>query len=516
MKKSGKILVLALVAVLSFTTLFSGCGTKGNTDASSTTVAATAAKSVDSEQSTEAKQELQPFEIIVAYPGDEYKDTKAVQDAMSKITQAKINATVKLMPIGWAAWAQQTNLMLAGNEKIDVMFTSNYFNYNSVVTKGQVIQIEDLVEKYGPDIKKVVEPDILTCSNIGGHMYAVPSMRDFAADFGVVMRKDLVEKYKIDVNSLKTYSDLTAVFKTIKDNEPDVMPTVKGGDITTFVEQVVSGTFDRLDNWFGVLPMNSTDLKVVNMYETKEYADALNLVRGWFKAGYISKDAATSKEQGTDVVKAGKAFSILVPMKPGYELQVSTQCATPMVAARFTPPVTNTSNISNVMMSITKNTGDKERSMMFLNLLYADSELVNLFDNGIEGVDYVKKSGNIIDFPEGVNASNTGYISCNWMAGNNFLSYIWNGDDPELWTKMGEFNKSSVRSKALGFSFKVDPVKTEVAAVTNVQSQYKMGLETGTVDPNILPEFISKLKAAGIGKIIAEKQAQLDEWAKTK
>jgi putative aldouronate transport system substrate-binding protein len=49
-----------------------------------------------------------------------------------------------------------------------------------------------------------------------------------------------------------------------------------------------------------------------------------------------------------------------------------------------------------------------------------------------------------------------------------------------------------------------------------VKTQYANALETGTIDPkDKLAEFISKLKAAGIDKIIAEKQKQLDAWAKS-
>ncbi|MNY51174.1 hypothetical protein D3C86_1867400 [compost metagenome] len=63
--------------------------------------------------------------------------------------------------------------------------------------------------------------------------------------------------------------------------------------------------------------------------------------------------------------------------------------------------------------------------------------------------------------------------------------------------------------------FDASPVKTEFAAVTNVITQYKLPLETGSVDTDkILPEFITKLKSAGIDKIIVEKQRQLDAWAK--
>ncbi|MNP84439.1 hypothetical protein D3C76_1837450 [compost metagenome] len=50
----------------------------------------------------------------------------------------------------------------------------------------------------------------------------------------------------------------------------------------------------------------------------------------------------------------------------------------------------------------------------------------------------------------------------------------------------------------------------------NVIAQYYLPLETGSVDPEeILPQFIAKLKTAGIDKVIAEKQKQLDEWVKS-
>ena len=56
-------------------------------------------------------------------------DLPLIEEAMSKITKEKINATVKLQPINAGAWNQQVNLMLAGQEKIDVIMSSALFNY---------------------------------------------------------------------------------------------------------------------------------------------------------------------------------------------------------------------------------------------------------------------------------------------------------------------------------------------------------------------------------------------------
>ena len=154
--------------------------------------------------------------------------------------------------------------------------------------------------------------------------------------------------------------------------------------------------------------------------------------------------------------------------------------------------------------------------MKFLDLMYEDAELVNLLDWGIEGKHYVKVSDNVIKYPEGVTMLTNGYnLNMSWLFGNQFLSYVFEGEDPDIWQKMKEFNVQAIKSKAMGFTMNPESVKTEIAAVSNVIAQYYLVLETGSADPDkVLPQFIEKLKTAGIDKVIADKQRQLDEWAK--
>jgi putative aldouronate transport system substrate-binding protein len=46
-----------------------------------------------------------------------------------------------------------------------------------------------------------------------------------------------------------------------------------------------------------------------------------------------------------------------------------------------------------------------------------------------------------------------------------------------------------------------------------VINEYFPGLQTGSMDPETeLPKFIQKLKAAGIDKIVAAEQEQLNAW----
>jgi putative aldouronate transport system substrate-binding protein len=471
---------------------------------------------VASESSTNnASDSDEHYELTLAFFtfGSVPKDILLVQDEINKIAKAKINASVKLLPISLSTWQNQINLMLTSNEKLDLMVVQGS-TYGNQVAKGQLLNLDELITKYGQGIAEALGPDYLTAPKINGKTYGVPSIRDLAQGYGYIVRKDLIQKNNIDLSQVKTLEDLEPVLKTIKEKE-NLVPMVNsvGNSPLTYYK-----TTDSLGDDFGVLLNNGADnLEVVNWFETEEYAQMVTKAREWNKAGYFLKDAITVKESSSDLIKGKKGAGNFAALKPGFAVQEQRQTNTDIEVVEMMPPVATTSTVTNIMWGITSNSKNPEKAMQFLNLMYADKDIVNLLDWGIEGKHYVKVSDNIIEYPAGVDATTVGYTGAGWMFGNQFLSYIFNGDDEQLWEKMKAFNLSAVKSKALGFSFDSSSVKTEFAAVSNVVVQYRNALESGVLDPaNNLPEFIAKLKDAGIDNIIAEKQKQLDDWAATK
>ncbi|WP_339217642.1 ABC transporter substrate-binding protein [Paenibacillus sp. FSL W7-1332] len=470
----------------------------------------------DNEPASEQKA-LTELTVVLPVAGSIPKDMQQVEDAINKIAAEKIQAKVEFEHISVGDWEQQTNLMFASGEKMDLLYLSGY-NFSNIVAKGQLKPLDQLLEQHGQGIADALGKDYLQATRIGGEIYGTPTVRDLAASYGLTMSKDLVDKYKIDVASIETLDDVEAVLRKVKEGEgPTMTPLVTGAAGQSFRENYVN--YDSLNDTIGVLPSYDNGLKIVNYYETKEYADFVNKIRGWYQDGLIPQDMATTQATRFDMIKAGKAFAYMAMQKPGFAESEKKLSGLELVTAELVPPVATTSTVTGAMWGIPVNSETPEKAMEFLNLMYTDKDIVNLYDWGIEGTHYVKVDGfdNVIDYPEGVDYNSVGYkMPLGWLFGNQFLSYVINGDDPEIWSKMDEFNKSSKRSKAMGFLFDASPVKTEYAAVSNVITQYKMPLETGSVDPEqILPEFISKLKSAGIDKIIAEKQKQLDEWAKT-
>lgn len=511
MSKKVKVVTVLLALLL----ILAACSS--NNKGTNNTVPNTGSSEENSGQENTTGNEAikDPYEITLAMPifGAVPKDIGAVQDEISKISKAKINATVKILPISIGAWTQQMNLMMSSGEKLDLVFTFGQ-GYPIQAANGQLQPITELLAKYGQGIEEAVGSQYLKSAEVEGQLYGVPTLHNFGAKTGIVMRKDLIEKYNIDITAIKSLDDLDSVFKTISDNEPNIVPLASG--LGGSLEQYRN--YDMLGDRYGILPGFDNGLKVENYFESEEYAGLLNKMHNWFKAGYINKDAATSQLSEPDILKANKAFSYIARISPGSVELGERQSGMELIAAELEQQAySTTSDVLVALWTVAQNSQNPERAMMFLNLMYTDKDIANLLLWGIEGKHYVKVDETVIDYPAGVDSTTVGYSTQGWLMGNPFLTYTLKSEDPELWNKIQELNKGVIGSKALGFSFNTEPVKNEITSLNNVAQQYRKILETGTIDPTTkLKEFNEKLKAAGIDKVIAEKQKQLDAWAAAK
>lgn len=509
MRKNLRFVVLTLAAVM-LMGLISACSSSNNKENAETNTPSGTGQETSESQNEATKD---PFEIALALPiiGATPPDLALVQEEISKITKAKINATVKILPISIGAWTQQMNLMSSSGEKLDLLFEFGQ-GYSADMAAGKIVPLDGLLDQYGAGIKQAIGPEYLASAKLKGETYAVPVYKDYTTGTNsILMDKALVDKHKIDVASIKGLDDLDQVFKTIKENEPGIVPFSVGLSLPSDRY----GDYDRLGNRFGVLPGFDNGLKVENVFESKEYEDYLNKMHSWFKAGYINKDAATSQINVGDLLKAGKGFAYFDSLKVGGLEVQSAAVGKELIAVPLSSNTyATTSDATAGLWAISNNSKNPERTMMFLDLMYTDKDLANLFVWGIEGKHYVKVSDNTIDYPEGIAYNSVGYVIQTWMAPNPSIAYLRTTDLPNLWELTAEANQNAVKSKALGFAFNSEPVKNEITALQNVIEQYRKALESGTFDPtDKLPELREKLKSAGIDKVITEKQKQLDEWA---
>lgn len=518
MRKIGCI----LLALLMCASVLTGCGNSENSVASgpSSNTPNTSSDSASSTASGEAAAE--PEKIVFAFFTniDTPPDMGIVEEAINKLTVEKINVEVELLPISLGTYEQQINLMISGNEKLD-LFTLLGSSFASTLNQKKIVSIDaDLMnEDYVQEIFDVLGETYMSSVNVSGEIYGIPVLKDMASNRGINYDHAIAEEAGFDLEYLTsgTPEDLIPLFEAVQAVHPDMTMTSSQDSGQTVMDSIFCN-YDLMIDRFGVLlNYGQDDLNLVNLYESNWYADTLKTIRQWYLDGYILKDNSINPDVGITLFKSGKQFSYGGDMHIATYTVVANMTGKDVADYTTTKPFSSNASITGVLNLIPATCENQEPVLKFLNLLYTDPDLINLFDWGIEGLHYerVEGSENRIRYPEGVDANNTGYgLELGWEFGNQMLSYVWETNPDDYYEHLKEFNESALMSKAIGFVFDSSSVSTEIAALNNVLNEYRFGLENGEMDPDVyLPIFQQALRDAGIEKVIAEKQAQLDAWA---
>ncbi|MDR2246334.1 MAG: ABC transporter substrate-binding protein [Treponema sp.] len=424
-------------------------------------------------------------------------DTPKVEAAINEYLAAKnLGIKVKLMPLGIGESFQRIPLMLASpSEPLDLLPVMGS-QANSYFQQGQLIPLDDLLKVHGQEMVKTVGERYLSACRINGEQVGIPALKDMARGFGLLVTREYVDKYRLDLGKVKTIEDVTPILAAIKKAEPNFYPLNLSNSVNCVT---LSIPHDTLGDDFGVLI--GQDRKVVNLFETPIYRQRVELFRSWYLAGYIPRDAATKEDSNAVALRAGAACAYFTLGKPGIEVEDAVSAGMPLELARINQGYSTTSDINGLMWAIPLNAKHPEKSMILMNLLFTDPVLINLIDYGIEGVHYVKRPDGTIGYPSGVSAADSPYmLNMSWQLGNQWLSYVWEGSPPDLYKQLQAYNNSAAPSPAMGFSFDNSRVMAQISALTAVADQYRVNLETGSVDITLLDEFNAKLKQAGTGR----------------
>ncbi len=486
MQKGKKRFSLAITALTALSVVLSGCGGGGSTASGG--------------EGTSEK----PVELIWYTIGTPQKDVDTVMAEVSKYTTEKIGATVTMKMIDWGDYQQKMQVMVASGEPMDIIFTSSGgFDYVQNARKGAFMELDSLIDEYGQDLKNTIDPAFLEGSKVDGHNYAIPANKELPQQEVWRFNQNLIDEYKMDTSGVRTLDSLEPLLKTIKENAPDITPFAMDKNYIPYVP------YDYvIQNLPMAVKLDTTDYKVVNILETPEMKEALTTMRKYYQAGYIAPEAATTGST-SDLGTSGKWLLDRAQTQPFADNVWSTSNGYPITSTPASDAIITNNSVQGSMMAISANSEYPEKAMQFLNLLNTDATLRNMVDSGIEGTHYKKTADNRMEnLPESKN-----YDMPSYSLGNNMLLYLNPNDPDNKWDEFKTFNESGVDSPILSFNFDPKNVSSELAAVQNVKEQFWSSLMTGTVDPETyLPQAIEKFNQAGLEKVMAEAQTQLDAW----
>ncbi len=494
-----KMACLAFSAMMVTSLALSGCADQPGNSTSQTPQ--------NSQSSVESKKEEPSVPINWYFPGNgQPADADLVASKISEYVKGKgLNIDLKLNCFDYGSYVEKVKNMAAAGEEFDICFTASWgLNYKEMANNGAYVDITEMFDQYAPKTKAQLGDVFLDASKIKGRNYAVPTLKEKAQQYGFMFLKKYVDQYKLDLSTVKKPEDLEPILKTIKEKEPTIYPM--GGGWSATLKQY----FDDLGApGLGVLRHDSNDYKVVLQLEEPEYKAYYELAHKFYNAGYIRKDAATVTDQSGDE-KSGKLFSKCSSLKPGKDKEYSNSTGQEWIQIETTPAIITNGDTMGSMNAISITSKNPEKALAFLEFVNTDETVNNLMSYGVKDVHYTSVSSNLIK----KTADNTKYCpGTNYMFGNVFLNYLWDNEDPKKWEAFEAFNTNAIPAKSLGFDFDPSKVKNEIAACDAVKGDYEKALENGTVNPNeYLPKYLKALKDAGVDRVIAEKQTQLDAW----
>lgn len=171
---------------------------------------------------------------------------------LEKRTNVKVNFREFSEP-----YTENINLMVASQEFPDVMFRGfSDQQVNSMAEAGSILPLNDLIEKYAPNWKKIIDENdyvkkVITGSD--GNIYSLPFIREDEADYGLrdvwFINKTWLDKLGLDVP--ETTEEFYSVLKAFKDAAGKELPE---NAIPWYFRynQNVGGQFDIFSS-FGIL-----------------------------------------------------------------------------------------------------------------------------------------------------------------------------------------------------------------------------------------------------------------------
>ena len=518
MKGINRLLAVVMAVILAIGAL-SGCGAKSGSSAD--TNKEDGSSSQDNPQAASGDEE--PYQIdIELLLGMPNPDLEEVEAAINEITLEKINCTVKLREISIADHATQMNLLATGSDKIDIINAGYTTSPSRLKDSGLLLGIGDILKENAPNLLEKCGKLMDACY-IDGDIYFIPGNLYPASQRIFSYNDALVEQYNIEIPEMQegenAFDYVERFYENVIASDFDGYGTTAGdGFSVPGVDAYYESFGDTRYCSYGVLMDMTKDTKIVNFFETQEFADACYRAKEWRDKGYMVPDSLTNGSTVVDATASGQIVGSIGAANATYLGNQEKITGIIMEAVPISEMMLTGATIGEYSLAITTTSKNPEKCAQFLDLLYTDAQLSNLVNYGIEGKHYVKESEHIIKLPEGVGYDSLGYGNQISTFGDAALNYQKAPFTEEFYVTLPDYSyDNAVVSSAFGYSFNSEAVKTQNAAVCAVIGEYLPSLCCGIVDVDEkLPEFIAELKDAGIDDIIAENQRQYDEWLAAK
>lgn len=470
----------------------------------------------------------QPVNIKWLMPGvGVQQDSETVWKEFNTMLAQKIpNTSITFEIIPFQDYAEKWQLSAASGAPNDIVWTGYVHDFVEQVNNGCFLPLDDMLSKDAPDLMKELPQWVWQKTRANGKIYAIPNYQMMTSLEAAFMPTELADKY-IDTKQLQNvwnssdfatqagYSVVEGYLSKLKANGQmqkginDSLARVR----TKGYEDVITDVayVKRADSSFPPKVYNALDMPELKLF--------YKTMAGWYQKGYIRKDILSVEDPAADIGKRDGYMIYDDQMVYGTQESVSKSSGYPVTVIPLENQYYLNDQQSMTSTAISRTSSNPERAMEVLNLINTAGgrDMYNLLTFGIEGEHYKKISDNRIETIgyTGSPTETAKYGLSAWVVGDVFNGFE-TSDKPEGSNMhVLQMNNSATVSSIMGFRLNLAPIKIEKAQIDAVIGEYSNVLRFGAAPDfdKTYNEYIDKLKTAGVDKVVAEVQKQIDTWA---
>ena len=525
--------ILALLCATAMTASLAACGQ----EPANNNVESTPSTSTETQQASEEVVEPKdPVEITLWYGNgvgvQEYTDeVEAKINEMLAETEGYEHITLRLHPC--KDYATDIALAQSTGDQLDIYSTVS-LDFVTEAKNGAIIPLDDLLAA-NPEITAELPEWFMDYGKFDGQIYQIPNYQQLANSYFWVTPTEWFEKsgYTYDeVQEIIFDRDVDKLGQFISDYVISVRKTT-GKDTKYNYPSLFSYNYTWVNNSNLVYSIGNGEKFYYNMetgkvecsYLSEATQKAWRQEAEWYVEGINYPEQITAKitsnvlgdimNDVSYVMNRQEGYGTVEMAEALYESQYGYDCTVWALEENHYIPETNAAK----GIAISATCEHPEDAAMVLALLFNSkyADIYNTLAWGLEGIHYEDNGDGTIttlEFTSSQGGANTTYCFHKYKAGNNFnlktnqsmtleqrdylLNVVNEGDD-------------SIKSPLLGITLDTEPVANELAQIKSIHKEYHQSLMFGVFGKDVdkhIDEFLSKLEAAGLQKVLDEFNAQ--------
>lgn len=311
---------------------------------------------------------------------------------------------VKYEPLPKDNYSQKISVILASGDVPDILWIPGKSDYFKLAKQGAFEPLDNLIQKYVPNLGKVFTQEELDAAKLDGVTYGIPVRVAQKVGNGVLIRADILEG--LGLKDPKTIDELYAAMKTIKEKKNIAPLTAAASNPGAFM-----GAFAPFAGAFGV---GTTTVDVNGKLEFSwlqpQYKEFLETMKKWYDEGLIDQEFAINKDVKDKMINGTAAFSTTY-WADAFTIDRSIAEKKTGGSIRYIEPPVGKDGRSGVPQQslattyvvIPKQAKNKEGAADYYNFLLEDKTDM-LITFGIENEDYKVENGKVVQTQEQSNA----------------------------------------------------------------------------------------------------------------